>query len=863
MEQSPLVRIVVTGDAFYERFLWADPDSGAHGPLPYTWPDELRSPRTTATVAELSGAPLHSRIFRHYLDSWKRASEYADEIAIDLIPTCQHKRILTAENSAGSLPVYLHELGAFPVPDVGDRPSDSYVWRIARSFGRIVVPPSDNPPAPVDIEPLLNLLRSPPPDVPHVIVINDRDLGFRDHFRLPPATAGTFAIDNPHPNCMILWHARLPLFRTNPLAEVLSTQPLNQITIPIVNHHCLRDEGLPLRFDMSYESTLRSLLAALEHPLLKRLLAFPHILVRFDYGILHLSTQSGRLVGLDIHGLNAGPYHFNLQRHGVITGRTPLLVASILGEVCAFIKNKEDPKDKTIGAFLYESNMVWHPTIQNNTSLDRAIDAALLIGSLHFRRGFGRYSVYDKLTLQDVQEHNGDQQGGTDAVYKSLSEEFWGRREKPNPLPQKRGTRSLLDEPAGGIWFRHPAPSLDRLARLSVPKHLLSRSPSGPNNRDAFSRVDLLVTDLVKEGVPLRVDKDDPDEAQLANFDLILRKIVQFGLERVLTRDDSGDGPDTTVLEPSIWCPFVSFGRHLSIDSREIDGFLALRFLVAKYLAQTDWNRPLAIAVFGSPGSGKGYLVNEVLKSVPFYSFDDAIDCNMSQLSAPSGLSRQFHRIQDRALQGEDEIPIAFFDEFDTPCQGKDVGWLRYFLMPLQDGLYVDGDDSFHVGRSIFVFAGGVAHTYGQFNTQFRDRLSEKVPDFISRLRGYIDVQDICLTEESSSESKHERGTSVFYARAAQVRRAIILRSMLLAKMPQIVDQSSKEARIHGAIVDAFVNVAKFTHGVRSIEAIVEMSRVPTGVTASFQPSALPPESQLEMHVSVESFMGYVHGSIG
>jgi hypothetical protein len=75
----------------------------------------------------------------------------------------------------------------------------------------------------------------------------------------------------------------------------------------------------------------------------------------------------------------------------------------------------------------------------------------------------------------------------------------------------------------------------------------------------------------------------------------------------------------------------------------------------------------------------------------------------MSQVLDVGQLSRHFHRIQDHG-SGE-QIPIAFFDEFDSPFDQTEVGWLKYFLMPLQDGVYTESSDTFDVSRAIFLNA--------------------------------------------------------------------------------------------------------------------------------------------------------------
>ena len=60
------------------------------------------------------------------------------------------------------------------------------------------------------------------------------------------------------------------------------------------------------------------------------------------------------------------------------------------------------------------------------------------------------------------------------------------------------------------------------------------------------------------------------------------------------------------------------------------------------------------------------------------------------------------------------KIPLVFFDEFDSAFKGK-LGWLKYFLAPMQDGVFRLGDSVHPIGKAIFVLAGGTSSTYRQF----------------------------------------------------------------------------------------------------------------------------------------------------
>ncbi|MBS0264482.1 MAG: ATP-binding protein [Planctomycetes bacterium] len=855
------ISINVTGDVFFERFLWPaiDPSS----PLPYTYPDELRTATPTFTFRELSGAQLHAQIIESFLNQCFIKKDHVKQFdkPFKVRPVPDHAPFAYGlkEDEFGPYPVYLHRLGPFPVSErSGDR-DEEFVWRIKESFGSVRIATETG--AAQLHEKLIGQtekwLKSIPRQLHHptIIVVNDRNVcqygEDKSHTRktfqgaLSSLPKNWMSAENPRrDNLLILWHARQPLFEQNPVGDFLLKSGLSNVTIPIINHNCLRDHGVPLRFDMSYESTIKTLIDALSHDTIDALLHFPHVLVRFDYGILHLTTRAdGEIHGLDIHGLNAGPYRVNPQQHGIMTGMTPLLLATIIREVVEFLTNRENPTP-TIRGFLKQCARYVHPTLSNSTPLDRALDASLLLAGRHYYSGYGSFKPLQPLPIT--------KESTTLPIYDALFKEFDHAVQYDN-LPAMAAVRrhhhSAADDAINGQYtlkYKHVFPAADRLCRLSVPQIILGRGPNSQAARAVFSRSELLNDNgLLRLSPAFKATETDITGSII---DTVLRRIVECGIDRVVTRRaDDSDGKAIEDFEkstePSILCPFVAFGRHMSTDWRDIDSFLALRHLVEKYIAQGDFDQPLAVAVFGPPGSGKSSLVREILSSISRCKFFDDLVCNLSQLKSPEGLARHFHRVQDRSVKGE--IPIVFFDDFDSACANEEVGWLRYFLMPLQDGLYVEGNDTFDVGRAIFIFAGGVSHSFGAFCERFGEMRPQKVPDFISRLRCFVNVQDISF-EPGNPEL------------AVQVRRAVILRRILQRRMPQIVDPNSKIAHIWPSITNAFLNVAGFTHGVRSMEAIVQMSRVSVSAQ-NFQPSALPHPSQLGMHVDASEFMRIVH----
>ena len=60
---------------------------------------------------------------------------------------------------------------------------------------------------------------------------------------------------------------------------------------------------------------------------------------------------------------------------------------------------------------------------------------------------------------------------------------------------------------------------------------------------------------------------------------------------------------------------------------------------------------------------------------------DKPLEFNLAQFRSPDDLVDALHVVRDQALGGG--IPLVFWDEFDTALDGRELGWLRYFLAPM------------------------------------------------------------------------------------------------------------------------------------------------------------------------------------
>ncbi len=292
--------------------------------------------------------------------------------------------------------------------------------------------------------------------------------------------------------------------------------------------------------------------------------------------------------------------------------------------------------------------------------------------------------------------------------------------------------------------------------------------------------------------------------------------------------------------------PMGKFGALLTVDRREIESFRGIRSLVAEYCSQSRQSRPLSIAVFGAPGSGKSVGINEVARSL-FPELIRKLEFNVSQFTSVADLHHALHQVRDTGLAGK--IPLVFFDEFDATLEGQSLGWLRHFLMPMQDGAFLDGPISHPLGTAIFVFAGGTSEKLEAFGGHLAPEEFRKVkgPDFVSRLKGFVDIM-------GPNPVVAVPGGDPYFV----LRRAILLRSLIARQAKHlVVKKDGKETvSIDPGVLNAFLTIGRYKHGARSMETIMAMSQL-SGKNG-YERSCLPAESQLDLHVNGLEFLALV-----
>jgi hypothetical protein len=332
--------------------------------------------------------------------------------------------------------------------------------------------------------------------------------------------------------------------------------------------------------------------------------------------------------------------------------------------------------------------------------------------------------------------------------------------------------------------------------------------------------------------------------------------------------------------------PICSFGRIKTADVREIEDFRTVGNLLQSYLSNLSESKPIGIAVFGPPGAGKSFAVKNIVDTLPEnvrrLTKDDRHECNLTALSGLEDLAHYFQLARNSVVRGK--VPMLFFDEFDCTVGDSPLFWLKHFLAPLQDGEFRSDQIVHPLGRVIFVFAGGVYGTFEDFAKAMKtnsdivkasvgiteDNEDVKEParkeakignqtnfkgiDFLSRLHGHINIAPFTPKPNANAFYRdEERKLDVLIEPSYLMKRAFILRSLLDRHLENIFSHGSpREARIDRKIVNALLATKTFSHGSRSMEAIIRMS-VLEG-RDRFEISHLPPNNQLKMHVDVDNF---------
>jgi hypothetical protein len=322
-----------------------------------------------------------------------------------------------------------------------------------------------------------------------------------------------------------------------------------------------------------------------------------------------------------------------------------------------------------------------------------------------------------------------------------------------------------------------------------------------------------------------------------------------------------------------LFVPVFEAGNLVAIERTEIESFRSIQNLMQLYVESQGRapvsSRPISVAVFGAAGSGKSFAIKQIAKNLNEQAGGsdrlETIECNVAQFRSVEDLGHAITRIA--SVNNQRKLPLVIFDEFDCSFEDQPLGWLKYFLAPMQDGTFYGASQTITFGRAIFVFTGGVYRTIAEFDpfteqvgvsagpgemeSRFRRQAAfrdQKGPDFVSRLRGHINVFSV---NPDDTAPKDEEGKPF----KPVLRRALVLRGQILEAQLVAPRDGCQVANINNDVLYAFLTVEHYRHGTRSMEAILQMC---TPIDGSIETASLPSRTQLNMHVDADDFMARV-----
>jgi hypothetical protein len=313
-------------------------------------------------------------------------------------------------------------------------------------------------------------------------------------------------------------------------------------------------------------------------------------------------------------------------------------------------------------------------------------------------------------------------------------------------------------------------------------------------------------------------------------------EIVTKGVKQVFSPETQG------TLGMTLPAPIVQFGMATFVDRTEIESFRTVRNLIERHyrlVNEKRAERPLSIAVFGPPGSGKSFGVKNVVDAVIGGTLAKPLPFNLTQMATESALDQAFQKVSEAILDGH--MPVVFFDEFDASMpQGGPLGWLKLFLAPMEDGRYRGSK----VTNAIFVFAGGTSRRFADFSGLEQTNpvvfSAAKGTDFVSRLHGHVDILGVNRMEDREDHT-------------FMLRRAVTLRGAI-SRLQKL--QDGQIAEIDADLLKALLRVSEYKHGARSLRAVLELCSNKWG---HIRKSAMPTLAQLKMHLDGETFMQLVN----
>src|SRR5258707_8614540 len=219
----------------------------------------------------------------------------------------------------------------------------------------------------------------------------------------------------------------------------------------------------------------------------------------------------------------------------------------------------------------------------------------------------------------------------------------------------------------------------------------------------------------------------------------------------------------TTHPEPKVIVPV--FGNYVTQNRGFVEYLRGVRDQIDTYFSKNVVGRPLNILLAAPPGTGKSFLIKQIIASIESrvqVSFEEVY---IASLEHSTELFSIFQRIQSINLEGK--MPVIFFDEIDAKISGSHL--YAKFLAPMWEGTFYLGKEKFFLGKCIFFFAGSTLslekeskailkkqparkkflsydayfESWNEAFIRYIKKQTDKLPDFMDRVDAVIAIPPI------------------------------------------------------------------------------------------------------------------------
>jgi hypothetical protein len=187
---------------------------------------------------------------------------------------------------------------------------------------------------------------------------------------------------------------------------------------------------------------------------------------------------------------------------------------------------------------------------------------------------------------------------------------------------------------------------------------------------------------------------------------MALQTFVDAQIEKQEKIAKTPENPDAT--PPDIRLDVkTAIGKFVTRNNEFKTHILDAAEALKRYNDKSEPKRPLNILLAAPPGSGKSFLIKEMINDINSKIQEDGKKLSFHEIYVPSISNREGviqHLYTLCVSKEKHSTPVIFFDEVDAEIGGEHI--YSNLLAPMWDGTFVYENEEHKLGKAILFFAG-------------------------------------------------------------------------------------------------------------------------------------------------------------